>query len=100
MLIKNKTCFDCVRFTTSNHVIDSIIFCSLFLTVFIIYNLQDQFEEMFKKFEADVTFQYFKSFRRARINFESPLSAAKARIECHQTRLGDYIINCYFAQVI
>jgi len=55
---------------------------------------------MFKKFEADVTFQYFKSFRRARINFESPLSAAKARIECHQTRLGDYIINCYFAQVI
>lgn len=55
---------------------------------------------MFKNFGEPVTFQYFRSFKRIRVNYEFPSSAAKARIHLHHTRFCDGIINCYFAQVL
>ncbi len=55
---------------------------------------------MFKKFGEPVTFQYFKSFKRIRVNYEYPSAAARARIHLHHTRFCDGIISCYFAQVL
>lgn len=57
-------------------------------------------ETLFKEFGEVATFQYFKSFRRMRVNFISPSSAAHARIKLHQSRFGDTDINCYFAQPV
>ena len=62
-------------------------------------NFQNYFEDTFKKFESSATFQYFKSFRRVRVNYLTALCAAQARIQCHQMRIGDEVINCYFAGV-
>lgn len=55
------------------------------------------FENLFREF-GDVTFQYFKSFHRVRVNFETAQAAAAARIQLHQMQVCDKIINCYFAQ--
>ncbi|XP_067124781.1 protein sarah [Centruroides vittatus] len=66
-----------------------------------VYNDEEQkarFEALFRHFEEEATFQYFKSFRRARVNYSSPAFAAKARIHCHKQEMGDSIMNCYFAQ--
>ncbi|XP_054708692.1 calcipressin-2-like [Uloborus diversus] len=59
-----------------------------------------EFEEIFQHFDEGASFQYFKSFRRVRVNFTNPTAAAKARIQCHQTKIGDSVVNCYFAQPI
>lgn len=61
---------------------------------------QRDIEELFKKFGEGATFQYFKSFRRMRVNYSSPSAAAKARIQLHQAHFGDTDINCYFAQPV
>lgn len=66
-----------------------------------VFNFQadkDEFEKLFTAFEQHVTFQYFKSFRRARANFCTSAAAAMARIKLHQYEFGNSIINCYFAQ--
>jgi calcipressin-2 len=76
----------------------SLIVTNLDTQVFSPSDLRTEFESLFKKFEETATFQYFKSFRRARVNFEKVSNAAKARIQCHELRLGEGIINCYFAQ--
>ncbi|KOX69760.1 Protein sarah [Melipona quadrifasciata] len=52
------------------------------------------------KFGEDATFQYFRSFRRMRVNYSSPNAAANARIQLHQTHFGETNINCYFAQPV
>jgi hypothetical protein len=75
----------------------SLIITNIDNRVFSASDIRDYFEETFKKFESSATFQYFKSFRRVRVNYSTPLSAAQARIQCHQMRMGDQIINCYFA---
>ncbi|CAG2121151.1 unnamed protein product [Medioppia subpectinata] len=62
-------------------------------------DIRDYFEDTFKTFDPSATFQYFKSFRRVRVNYGDGMSAAQARIRCHQMRVGDEIINCYFAGV-
>lgn len=62
--------------------------------------LKADFEKIFRQFGEVATFQYFKSFRRIRVTFTSPSSAAHARIELHQSRFGDTDMNCYFAQPV
>lgn len=57
-----------------------------------------KFEELFREFDEDITFQYFKSFRRARVNFCSSSTTARARIQLHQAQVCEKTINCYFAQ--
>lgn len=62
--------------------------------------LQKQVELLFKQYGEVTSFQYFRSFRRMRVNYNCPAAAAKARIQLHQTQFLNTFINCYFAQVI
>ncbi|KAL0106303.1 hypothetical protein PUN28_016193 [Cardiocondyla obscurior] len=62
--------------------------------------LKSEIEKLFKKHGEDATFQYFRSFRRMRVNYSSPSAAANARIQLHQSHFGETDINCYFAQPV
>ncbi|CAB3369260.1 Hypothetical predicted protein [Cloeon dipterum] len=57
-------------------------------------------ENLFNQYGETVSFQYFRSFRRMRVNFKTPAAAARARIELHQAKIGSSTINCYFAQPV
>ncbi|GFV80734.1 protein sarah [Trichonephila clavipes] len=78
----------------------SLIITNLESNMFSEDSQKNQLEEIFRQFDAEATFQYFKSFRRVRVNFTNPTAAANARIQCHQTKIGDSIVNCYFAQPV
>lgn len=60
---------------------------------------QKEIESLFKEFGEIASFQYFRSFRRMRVNYNCPTAAAKARIHLHQKQFLNTVINCYFAQV-
>ncbi|XP_008553119.1 protein sarah [Microplitis demolitor] len=78
----------------------SVIVTNVDPRVFKSNELKAEIEELFKQFGENATFQYFKSFRRMRVNYKSPSAAAHARIQLHQAKFGDTNINCYFAQPV
>ena len=54
---------------------------------------------MFRDFEVGAAFHYLRSFRRIRVDFESPLSASNAKQHIDSTIIGENTIHCYFIQV-
>lgn len=78
----------------------SLIVTNLSSDVFKSDTLKQKIEEIFTRFGEPVSFHYFRSFRRMRVDYGCSAAAAKARIHLHQTRFGDNIINCYFAQPV
>ena len=58
--------------------------------------LKTEFESTFHKF-GDCSFQYFKSFKRARVNYDNPESSINARLHGHLLKIGESTINVYFA---
>lgn len=78
----------------------SIIFTNVDVQVFNDEDAKNKFELLVREFEREATFQYFKSFRRVKVNFTTSSVAAQARIQLHQTQVGENVVNCYFAQPI
>lgn len=78
----------------------SIIVTNLENSLFKSDDLKKEIESLFKQFGEVGSFQYFRSFRRMRVNYNYPTAAAKARIQLHQTQFLNTIINCYFAQPV
>lgn len=77
--------------------------CSLIVTnihdsVFVDNEQKNEMEDLFRHYDADVSFQWLRSFHRLRVNFRTPLAAATARMQLHQYRLRQSTITCYFAQ--
>jgi len=73
--------------------------CNTFFDTIITIILQKEMEMLFSRFGEIISVQYFRSFKRLRVNYGTSVSAANARIQMHQIRFYDTIINCYFAQV-
>ncbi|XP_041767870.1 protein sarah [Anopheles merus] len=78
----------------------SIIVTNIHSEVFADDGLKASLEELFRTFSDNTTFQWLKSFRRLRVNYDSALAAANARIRLHQYPFGKSVINCYLAQPV
>uniref|UniRef100_A0A182PHS4 Protein sarah n=1 Tax=Anopheles epiroticus TaxID=199890 RepID=A0A182PHS4_9DIPT len=78
----------------------SIIVTNIHSEVFTDEGLKASLEELFRTFSENTTFQWLKSFRRLRVNYDSALAAANARIRLHQYPFGKSVINCYLAQPV
>ncbi|KAL2102804.1 hypothetical protein ACEWY4_001972 [Coilia grayii] len=62
--------------------------------------VRGRFEALFLAFDAGTTFQFFKSFRRVRINFTEALAAAEARNKLHKSDFNGKEMRLYFAQSV
>lgn len=70
------------------------------LEIFSRPQIREQFEALFRAFDPDTSFQFFKSFRRVRINFTNALAAAEARVKLHKSEFNGKEMRLYFAQVV
>ncbi|GFG33133.1 hypothetical protein Cfor_12314 [Coptotermes formosanus] len=78
----------------------SLIVTNLDNSIFKNEEKKKELELLFSQFGEPASFQFFRSFRRVRVNYNCPAAAAKARIHMHQTQFGETLINCYFAQPV
>lgn len=72
---------------------------AVFLIVSCILCFQSEFEAAFKEYDSGATFNYLKSFRRARVNFSTTEATVQARLGLNDKVVCGQPIKCYFAQV-
>ncbi|XP_054731912.1 protein sarah [Anastrepha obliqua] len=79
----------------------SIIVTNIHSEVFTNPALKQEMEELFRTFCDSATFQWLRSFRRLRVNYDNAIAAANARIKLHQYEFNKKtVITCYFAQPV
>ncbi|KAH8295292.1 hypothetical protein KR018_009698 [Drosophila ironensis] len=79
----------------------SIIVTNIHSEVFASPELKNAMEELFRTFSDSATFQWLRSFRRLRVNYDNAIAAANARIKLHQYEFNKRtVITCYFAQPV
>ncbi|XP_046397987.1 calcipressin-2 [Ischnura elegans] len=78
----------------------SLIVANLHPSVFKDEERRKELEAIFTQYGEPVTFQFFRSFRRMRVNYDCPAAAASARLNLHRVQVGESQINCYFAQPV
>ncbi|XP_060645612.1 protein sarah [Drosophila nasuta] len=79
----------------------SIIVTNIHSEVFANPELKHAMEELFRSFSESATFQWLRSFRRLRVNYDNAIAAANARIKLHQYEFNKKtVITCYFAQPV
>lgn len=79
----------------------SIIVTNIHSEVFADPQLKHEMEELFRSFCDSATFQWLRSFRRLRVNYDNAIAAANARIKLHQYEFNKKtVITCYFAQPV
>ncbi|KAJ8255795.1 hypothetical protein COCON_G00196590 [Conger conger] len=61
---------------------------------------QASFEALFRSFDDEVSFQYFKSFRRVRVTFATTLAAAEARARLNRSEFRGREMRLHFAQSV
>ncbi|KAG7503445.1 hypothetical protein JOB18_038489 [Solea senegalensis] len=79
---------------------NALIACKVPEDLFTEDGLKASFEALFRSFDPEVQFQYFKSFRRIRISFSDALAAAEARLRLHKTDFNGKEMRLYFAQSV
>lgn len=84
----------------NNELPKSIIVTSVALMVFDNEGIKANFEQMFREFDPSCLFHYLRSFRRVRVDFETHLTAANAKLNLDGTPIGEDIIHCYFIQLL
>ncbi|XP_041115809.1 calcipressin-1-like isoform X2 [Polyodon spathula] len=77
---------------------NALIACKVDENVFTDRQCKAGFEALFRSFDCDATFQFFKSFRRVRINFSDAVTAAQARVTLHKSDFNGKEMRLYFAQ--
>lgn len=78
----------------------SVIVTNIHSDVFADEKLKKEMEDLFRTFSENTTFQWLRSFKRLRVNYDTPLAAANARVQLHQYQFYNSCINCYFAQPV
>ncbi|KAK7162289.1 hypothetical protein R3I94_004824 [Phoxinus phoxinus] len=79
---------------------NALIACKVCEELFSAPQLKEQFEALFCAFDPDTSFQFFRSFRRVRINFTNALAAAEARVKLHKSDFNGKEMRLYFAQSV
>eukprot|EP00088_Acartia_fossae_P051885 TRINITY_DN5838_c0_g2_i1.p1 TRINITY_DN5838_c0_g2~~TRINITY_DN5838_c0_g2_i1.p1 ORF type:complete len:243 (+),score=52.66 TRINITY_DN5838_c0_g2_i1:49-777(+) len=77
----------------------SLIVTNVDISVFIDEQAKLEFESKFRAYDQSVTFYYFRTFRRVRVDFMSNTNASLAKSACDLARIGESTINCYFIRV-
>lgn len=85
---------------TSNEPPTSIIVTNLTLETFEQPEERMKFESLFHEIDETVNFQYFKSFRRVRVNFATAEQTIRGRDKVHMTEFNGELIKGYFTQPI
>uniref|UniRef100_A0A1A8F786 Regulator of calcineurin 1b n=1 Tax=Nothobranchius korthausae TaxID=1143690 RepID=A0A1A8F786_9TELE len=79
---------------------NALIACRAPEELFTESGLKVSFESLFRSFDPEVQFHYFRSFRRVRISFSDPLAAAEARLRLNKSDFRGKELRLYFAQSV